>query len=57
MGGVGAVAGSLGWLSPRLGLRAPNPGPWNAACARTPAGSPHTELCCSSRRGGRSAPR
>lgn len=57
MGGVGAVAGSLGWLPPRLGLRAPSPGPWNAACAPTPAGSPHTELRCSSRRGGRSAPR
>lgn len=26
MGGVGAVAGPLGWLPPRLGLLAPNPG-------------------------------
>lgn len=26
MGGVGAVAGPLGWLPPRLGLRAPSPG-------------------------------
>lgn len=56
MGGVGAVVGPLGWLPPGLGLRAPSPGRWNAACAPTRAGSPQAELCCSSRRGGRSAP-
>lgn len=57
MGGVGAVAGPLGWLPLRLGLRAPSPGPWNVACAPTRAGSPNAELRCSSGRGGSSAPR
>jgi hypothetical protein len=54
---VGAVAGPLGWLPPRLGLRAPSPGPWNAACPPTRAGCPHAELRCSSGRGGSSARR